>query len=182
MTGTRSHKFEGIKITVNEVRLQLGLHLARLWRYGMVLSRNRDVAEDLVQSTCVRALERGDQFQSGTRIDRWLFAILYSIWINEIRALRVRQGQGFVDGDELSALADVESTEDRHQYHALLQQVSELPEAQRNTVFLVYVEGFSYQEAANTLAIPIGTVMSRLAAARLTLAKQLMPTMKKELK
>jgi RNA polymerase sigma-70 factor (ECF subfamily) len=182
LTGTRSPKFEDIKITVNEVRLQLAQHLARLWRYGMVLSRNRDVAEDLVQSTCVRALERCSQFQSGTRIDRWLFAILYSIWINEIRALRVRQGQGFVDSDELSQLADSESTEDKHQYHALLQQVSELPEAQRNTVFLVYVEGFTYQEAADTLAIPIGTVMSRLAAARLTLAKHLMPTMKKELK
>ncbi|WP_336818337.1 RNA polymerase sigma factor [Cedecea sp. MMO-103] len=181
MTGTRSPKAEGIKITVNEVRLQLAQHLARLWRYGMVLSRNRDVAEDLVQSTCVRALERCSQFQSGTRIDRWLFAILYSIWINEIRAQRVRQGQGFVDSDELSQLADSENTEDKHQYHALLQHVSELPEAQRNTVFLVYVEGFTYQEAADTLAIPIGTVMSRLAAARLTLARHLMPTMKKEL-
>lgn len=51
-----------------------------------------------------------------------------------------------------------------------MQRVNALPEAQRNTVFLVYVEGFTYQEAANTLAVPIGTVMSRLATARATLA------------
>ncbi len=52
-----------------------------------------------------------------------------------------------------------------------MRQVSALPEAQRNAVFLVYVEGFTYQEAADTLSVPIGTVMSRLAAARSTLAK-----------
>ena len=49
--------------------------------------------------------------------------------------------------------------------------MNRLPEAQRNAVFLVYVEGFTYQEAAMTLSVPAGTIMSRLAAARLTLAK-----------
>ncbi|MNO92280.1 ECF RNA polymerase sigma factor SigR [compost metagenome] len=52
-----------------------------------------------------------------------------------------------------------------------MQRVNNLPEAQRNTLFLVYVEGFTYQEAADTLAVPIGTIMSRLATARATLAK-----------
>lgn len=52
-----------------------------------------------------------------------------------------------------------------------MQRVNRLPEAQRNAVFLVYVEGFTYQEAAMTLSVPIGTIMSRLATARLTLAK-----------
>lgn len=146
--------------------------MARLWRYGLVLSRRRDIADDLVQSTCVRALERSAQFQPGSRVDHWLFAILHSIWVNELRAQRVRQGQGFVDIDQLDSVpsewAEPEST---HQANQLMQQVNQLPEAQRNTVFLVYVEGFTYQEAAQTLAIPIGTVMSRLAAARAMLAK-----------
>ncbi|QKJ85170.1 RNA polymerase subunit sigma-24 [Paramixta manurensis] len=185
MTDIRSHDVtprvnEDKKITVSEVRSQLGQHLTRLWRYGMVLSRNREVAEDLVQSACVRALERSTQFQPGTRIDRWLFSILYSIWINEIRAQRVRQGQGFIDSDELSAAEDAVSIEDRRQYDSVLQRVSQLPEAQRNAVFLVYVEGFTYQEAAETLSVPIGTIMSRLAAARATLAKQLTPSAMKE--
>lgn len=87
---------EGKPIATREVRQQLAAHLPRLWRYGLVLSRNRDIAEELVQSTCVRALERSSQYTPGTRIDRWLFAILHSIWISELRARHVRQGQGFV--------------------------------------------------------------------------------------
>lgn len=87
---------EGKPIATREVRQQLAAHLTRLWRYGLVLSRNRDIAEELVQSTCVRALERSGQYTPGTRIDRWLFAILHSIWISELRARHVRQGQGFV--------------------------------------------------------------------------------------
>src|SRR6476659_5307099 len=59
--------------------------LPRLWRYGLVLARNPETAEDLVQTTCVRALEKSSQFEIGTRLDRWLFAILRSIWINQIR-------------------------------------------------------------------------------------------------
>jgi len=76
---------EGKQIATSDVREQLAAHLARLWRYGLVLSRNRDIAEELVQSTCVRALEKSSQYTPGTRIDRWLFAILHSIWISEQR-------------------------------------------------------------------------------------------------
>lgn len=80
-------------------------------------------------------------------------------------------GQGFVENDPQLATDDREMNEDHRQYQQLMRQVSALPEAQRNAVFLVYVEGFTYQEAADTLSVPIGTVMSRLAAARSTLAK-----------
>lgn len=135
----------------------------------MVLSKKRDVADDLVQATCVRALERGQQIEADTQIDRWFFSILHSIWINEVRAQQVRRGQGFVDIDELDALP-VEFDNQR-QANQIMQRVNHLPEAQRNTLFLVYVEGFTYQEAAQTLDVPIGTIMSRLASARQTLAK-----------
>jgi len=161
-----------VKITHSEVRQQLAAHLSRLWRYGMVLSRNRDVAEELVQSTCVRALERSAQYQSGTRIDRWLFTILHSVWISDLRAQRVRAGQGVVDSDDLHAPDSQPQDEQRRQYQKVMQRVGQLPEAQRNAVFLVYVEGFTYQEAAETLMVPVGTIMSRLAAARATLARQ----------
>ncbi|MGH8329210.1 MAG: sigma factor, partial [Pseudomonas fluorescens] len=77
----------------------MGQHLARLWRYGLLLSRQRHVAEDLVQATCVRALERAGQFVPGSRMDRWLLSILHSIWLNEVRSRRVRHGQGLVDAD-----------------------------------------------------------------------------------
>lgn len=137
----------------------------------MLLSHKRDVADDLVQSTCVRALERCAQVTDSTGVDRWFFSILHSLWVNELRAQHVRQGQGFVEADERLPSGEVFSFEDRHWHRQVMQRVNRLPEAQRNAVFLVYVEGFTYQEAAMTLSVPIGTIMSRLASARLTLAK-----------
>lgn len=154
-----------------DLRADIVAHLGRLWRYGLVLSRQRDVAEDLVQATCLRALERSSQFQPGTRLDRWLFSILNSIWIDEVRSRRVRMGQGFVEASSALVLDGAHDIETRTFANQILKKVDALPEAQRAAVFLIYVEGFSYREVADLLAIPIGTVMSRLAAARAKLAR-----------
>ncbi|WP_204354337.1 RNA polymerase sigma factor [Pseudomonas putida] len=149
----------------------MGQHLARLWRYGLLLSRQRHVAEDLVQATCVRALERAGQFEPGTRMDRWLMSILHSVWLNEVRARRVRDGQGTIEGEEVLSF-DGEYAAQTHVMAAqVIRRVDALPEAQRETVFLAYVEGLSYREVADVLQVPIGTVMSRLAAARSKLAE-----------
>ena len=144
--------------------------LPRLWRYGLVLSGNRDTAEELVQAACVRALERSAQFMPGTRLDRWLIAIVHSIWLNEIRARKVRQGQGLVDAEQALVFDGIREIETNILAAQVLRQVQGLPEMQRETVYLVYVEGLTYREAADTLGIPIGTVMSRLAGARAKLA------------
>jgi RNA polymerase sigma-70 factor (ECF subfamily) len=156
---------------LQEVKAGLAPNLTRLWRYGLVLSGARDVADDLVQATCVRAIERADQFQAGTRLDRWLFSILRSIWLNELRARRVREGGGFVDASEALVVDGGREIETNIFAAQVLREVGGLPEAQREAVLLVYVEGLSYREAAEILAAPIGTVMSRLAAARATLGK-----------
>ncbi|MDR9758562.1 RNA polymerase sigma factor [Rhizobium redzepovicii] len=153
-----------------DIKSGLTENLARLWRYGLVLSHQRDVADDLVQATCLRALERADQFVAGTRLDRWLFSILHSIWLNEIRSRRVREGQGFVDAGEALTFDGAHDTETHVMAGQVLKRVNALPEAQRTVVFLAYVEGLSYREVASILDIPIGTVMSRLAAARAKLA------------
>jgi RNA polymerase sigma-70 factor (ECF subfamily) len=157
--------------SLQEVKAGLAPNLARLWRYGLVLSGSRDMADDLVQATCLRAIERADQFQSGTQLDRWLFSILRSIWLNELRSRRVREGGGFVDASEALVFDGGRETETNILVAQVLREVGKLPEAQRETVLLVYVEALSYREAADILAVPIGTVMSRLAAARLTLGK-----------
>ena len=154
-----------------EVKAGLAPHLARLWRYGLILSGVGDVADDLVQATCVRAIERADQFQVGTRLDRWLFSILRSIWLNELRSRRVREGGGFIDASEALVIDGGRDIETNIFVGQVLREVGGLPEAQREAVLLVYVEGLSYREAAEILAAPIGTIMSRLAAARLALAK-----------
>jgi len=149
----------------------LGQHLARLWRYGLLLSRQQHVAEDLVQATCVRALERADQFVPGTRMDRWLLSILHSIWLNEVRSRRVRQGQGLVDADNALSFDGEYAAQTHVLASQVIRRVDALPEAQRETVFLAYVEGLSYREVAEVLDVPIGTVMSRLAVARAKLAE-----------
>jgi RNA polymerase sigma-70 factor (ECF subfamily) len=152
-----------------EVKAALTGHLSRLWRYGLVLTGRRDAAEDLVQATCVRALERAHQFEPGTRFDRWLFSILRSIWLNEIRARRIRMGEGTVDAEAALAFDGAEQIEANVLARQVLREVESLPDAQREAVFLVYVEGLAYREAAAILNVPIGTIMSRLAAARGTL-------------
>jgi len=155
----------------NIVNAGLAEHLTRLWRYGLVLSGSRDAAEDLVQATCVRALERSQQFQEGTRLDRWLFSILNSIWKNELRSQKIRTGAGFVSAEEVlvgDGAAEVETNIFARQ---VLAEVQTLPEVQRVTVFLVYAEGLTYREAAETLDVPLGTIMSRLAAARAKLGQ-----------
>jgi RNA polymerase sigma-70 factor (ECF subfamily) len=150
----------------NPVTDGLPRHLEALWRYGLVLSRNRDTAEDLVQATCVRALERARQFRPDTRLAPWLFAILRSIWFNELRARRVRQGAGFVDAELALVFNGAAAIEANILAAQVLRELGHLSEAQRETVLLVYGEGFSYREAADILEIPIGTIMSRLADTR----------------
>lgn len=154
-----------------EFRRELGLLLPRLWRYGWVLSRQKHLAEDLVQATCVRALERAGQFAAGTRLDRWLLAIMHSIWLNEVRSQRVRQGLGFIDAEQALSFDGERQAQEQVLAAQVIKRVNGLPEAQRETVFLAYVEGLSYKEIAEVLRIPVGTVMSRLAAARLKLAE-----------
>ncbi len=149
----------------------LAEHLARLWRYGLVLSGNRDTAEDLVQATCVRALERAHQFQPGTKLDRWLYTILNSIWKNELRSQKIRQGAGFVDAEEVLKTDGAKKVETNILARQVLEEVQSLPEVQRVTIFLVYAEGLTYKEAAEALDVPIGTIMSRLASGRAKLGQ-----------
>jgi RNA polymerase sigma-70 factor, ECF subfamily len=149
-----------------EVRTGLDPCLARLWRYALVVTATSDAAADLVQATCLRAVERADQFVPGTRLDRWLFAILRSIWLSEIRARRISEGGRFVDAKDPLGTDGEQALETNVLAAEVFKAIRPLPEAQRETLLLVYGEGYSYGEAARTLGIPIGTVISRLAAAR----------------
>ena len=101
--------------------------LTRLWRYGLVLSSNRDTAEELVQATCLRALERTHQYAAGTRLDRWLMSILHSIWLNELRSRKVRLGQGLVDADAVLVFDGLRATETNILAGQVLREVQGLP-------------------------------------------------------
>jgi RNA polymerase sigma-70 factor, ECF subfamily len=150
--------------TASGVRDGLNRLLPRLWRFCLVLSADRSMAEDLVQAACLRALEREGQFQPGTRLDHWVFSIAQTIWLNQRRAEKLRRGGGLVPAEE-AGLIDF-SAESNLSLAEVFSEIMALPEAQRVAVLLVYVEGYSYKEVAEHLGIPIGTVMSRLASVR----------------
>lgn len=145
----------------------------RLWRYCFVLTRARDMADELAQMVCLRALEKSHQFEPGSLLDRWLFTIAQRTWIDEIRKQAVRTGGGLVPIEESDLPATSPDPEMNLFHRQTLLSVMELPDAQRSTVMLVYIEGYSYKEAAETLGIPIGTVMSRLSIARKKLVESL---------
>lgn len=97
--------------------------------------------------------------------------MLRSIWLNELRARRVREGGGFADGEDALSIRGRRLVGANIIAAEVLKGIGRLPEAQRETVLLVYGEGYSYVEVAIALEIPIGTVISRLAAGRAALAK-----------
>jgi RNA polymerase sigma-70 factor, ECF subfamily len=134
----------------------------RLWRYCLALTGNRDRAGDLAQSACLRALEQAGKFQSGTRLDLWMYRLTQRFWLNELRADAVRRRGSMVALDEIEIADTKPDPESNILAREVLWEVMALPEAQRTTVILVYVEGFSYKDASEVLDIPIGTVMSRL--------------------
>lgn len=156
-----------VAISEQAFRAELGQHLARLWRYGLLLSRNRHVAEDLVHATCVRALGRAYQYVAGTGMERWLLDLLHSIWVNEVRTRRVRQEPARNGAEAHDAFAE----KSHFMAAQVIRRVDALPETQRETVYLAYVEGFSYSEVAEILHVPVATIMTRLATARLKLAE-----------
>lgn len=162
---------------VNEaVHAELVALLPRLRRFARGLAGTADQADDLVQAACERALSRIQQWTPGTRLDSWMFRIIQTIWLDERRALKVRAGGGTVEaedaGAELSA-DGVREMEAHITFDAVRRAMVRLPEEQQAVLMLVCVEGQTYKEAADTLSIPIGTVMSRLARARLALIREM---------
>lgn len=149
-----------------EVEAGLESMLTRLWRFALTQCGDQSIADDLVQATCQRALEKADQFRAGTRLDSWLYAILVSIWRNMARSIKVRQGQGLVEiADTQLESADADEETKLH-LAQVLAEIAKLPDGQSSVMLLVCVEGMTYAEASVALRVPIGTIMSRLHAAR----------------
>ncbi len=152
--------------TEQAVRGAIQTHSKRVWRFGLALSGASDVADDLLQATALRALEKHHQVTSYDRLDSWLMTICRSIWLNEIRARSVRKAQALSVTPEAELVEHGPDSETNIFAAQVFTQVMQLPEVQRETVMLVFVEGYSYREAAAMLDVPIGTIMSRLSNAR----------------
>ena len=146
--------------------------LPRLRRFACGLTGSLADADDLVQGACLKALDRIEQWRPGTRLDSWMFRILQNLWIDQLRERRGREVA--MDPEDLAERAVGDAARENEARIALgevRREVAKLPPEQRAVLMLVSVEGVSYKEAAEILEIPIGTVMSRLARARLALGR-----------
>ena len=152
---------------------QLITVLPRLRRFARGLSGSVADADDLVQAACERALARQHQFQEGTRFDSWMFRIVQTIWIDQIRSRDVRKEDGDIAQDRLGSDAPVRRVEARLALDEVRRALDRLSPDQRTALLLVTVEGLSYKEAAETVQVPVGTIMSRLARGRIALQQQL---------
>jgi RNA polymerase sigma-70 factor (ECF subfamily) len=142
--------------------------LPRLRSCALRIAGNRYDAEELVQRACVRALERAHRLRADTSPTSWVLSILHSIWLNEVRKRNRRDRLLLAWSDALpETVADARRTPETDvAVRQIVDAVQRLPEPQRAALLLVSVDGFSYQEAADVLRIPIGTVMSRIFRAR----------------
>ena len=156
-------------------RTDLTALLPRLRRFGYALAGNAADGDDLVQDALEKALKREDQFQPGTRLDSWMYRIIQTTWIDKTRAdKRKRKVFTAMDGVERIAGEDGRRTFDtRIQLSKAREAMDVLSEDERAVLTLVAIEEFTYRETAETLEIPIGTVMSRVARAHSKLAATL---------
>ncbi len=148
--------------------------LPRLRRFTRALTGSTDAGDDLAQSTCERALKKLEQFRPGTRLDSWIFRIAKNIWIDQLRS-KSNQGNtvDLESWSETEQAAREGAQENYIKLHNIDTAMTQLSEEQRCLLALVCIEGFSYKEASALMEIPVGTVMSRLARARLRLAELL---------
>jgi RNA polymerase sigma-70 factor (ECF subfamily) len=147
--------------------------LPRLRRYAISLTRMADVADDLVQGACERALATAATLDDRMRFDAWMFRIVRNLWYDRLRRLRVRGEELDVTvRDDLVAIEGEAVPERRLLLRKAATAIDRLPEEQRELMLLVCVEELSYRDAAAVLDLPIGTVMSRLARARRRVAEE----------
>lgn len=159
----------------NRFRVELRSLVPRLRRFGHALTGSTEDGDDLVQDALEKALSRESQFIEGTRLDSWMYKIMQNTWIDQKRsAARQRQVVQPME-DDTNAVG--EDGRDAFEARINLRQVREMMQRlhidERSVLALVSIEGQTYQQAADTLGIPIGTVMSRLARARTKLLQLL---------
>jgi RNA polymerase sigma-70 factor (ECF subfamily) len=160
-------------------------HLEALYGYARSLVRNPTEAEDLVQETYLRGMKAARESTPAGNLKAWLFTILRHLWINDWR--RRCQGPDFVPLESARPAADEPMdwiTDERHRPDVILEQqvlrdqirtaIENLADGFREVIVLRYIEGFSYNQIAQILGCPAGTVMSRLSRARAELRRQLL--------
>jgi len=151
-------------------------HVDRLFRLAMWWERDRDEAEDLVQDTLVQALQSFHRFAPGTNCRAWLVAILQHVRSNRRRSKLRRPTVDDVDDRIAETVPFVPPVPQQLTDEDVLAALRGIPEAFQDIILLSDVEELTYKEIAGVLAIPMGTVMSRLHRGRILLRQQLTAT------
>jgi RNA polymerase sigma factor, sigma-70 family len=157
----------------------------QLYNFAHWLTRNRDEAEDLVQETYAKALKGFSSFRLGTNFRAWMYRILRNTFLTSRTGLKATITvplDAEEDEPELALARETPETIliERSNWQLVHSAIDQLPVHFREILLLCEVEEMSYQEIAETLSIPIGTVMSRLSRARKTLGGRLRQELQKE--
>ena len=161
------------KLACRKVALVKRIEASRVKLYRMAYAWSHDsmLADDLVQEAQMLALQKIDQLKDEAAFDGWIYTILNNVWLGHLRKAHPSEDV------ELIVLTDNNTPE----HEMLVSQIdlmvrdamAQLPNAQRQVVSLIDLDGFSYSEVASVLQVPIGTVMSRLNRARTALSKSI---------
>ena len=148
-----------------DIHTRVTEQIPRLRCYARVLTRDRERADELVQDCLERALSRLHRWRAGSDLRAWLFSIMHNLHVNQLR--RHRNGPDFVPlEDEDCAAGTPTVTESSLDVHGLEAALAALPDEQREIIQMVCLEEMKYEDVAKILAIPLGTVMSRLHRGR----------------
>lgn len=154
----------------------------QLYNFAHWLTQDRSEAEDLVQETYAKALRGFSSFQMGTNFRAWIYRILRNTFLTSRTGLKANVPLEFDDSSEPSAGPETPETVliERAQQQVVQEVMAELPVNYREILLLCEVEEMSYQEIAEALSVPIGTVMSRLSRARKALRDRLSQKLREE--
>jgi len=149
-------------------------HINSLYNLAYYMTRNREDAHDLVQETSLRGFRFYDKFEKGTNFKAWMMTILRNLFINQYRKKVKEPGKvEFELVENYISSPNIDGATEEIFGETLHQSLEKLPEELRAIVVLFYVDGLSYKEIAKVMKCPMGTVMSRLYAARKMLKKHI---------
>ncbi len=151
----------------DEFKVQLASVIPHLRAFGRSLSGSRDLADDLVQETLLKAWAARKRFQAGTNMRAWTFIILRNLFLSQMRRARFK---GEWDDVTAAKILSAPASQDRHiELGDMQRALLHLPQPQREALILVGAGGFAYEEAAQICGCAVGTIKSRVARGRVAL-------------
>src|SRR5215210_6663898 len=159
--------FEPVPLSDPDFKDQLSAVIPHLRAFGRSLSGSRDLADDLVQETLLKAWAARKRFQAGTNMRAWTFIILRNLFLSQMRRARFK---GEWDDLTASKILAAPASQDRHiELGDMQRALMHLPQPQREALILVGAGGFAYEEAAEICGCAVGTIKSRVARGRVAL-------------